>query len=63
VIAEMRERYVRGATWATIARWLTDSPHQTTTGRERWSPQAIAAILKREGIELRPRGRVPQGAV
>jgi DNA invertase Pin-like site-specific DNA recombinase len=62
VIAEIRDRYSAGETLAAIAAWLTDSSHLTTTGRERWSPQAVAAILKREGVELRPRGRVRQAA-
>jgi DNA invertase Pin-like site-specific DNA recombinase len=57
IIREMRERYESPATLAAIAAWLTASDAQTTAGNDAWSSQAVAAILKREGLKLRPRGR------
>lgn len=62
VIRRMVERYRAGATLQMIATALTASPFKTTAGRDRWSVQAVAAILKREGVELRPRGRQPVAA-
>lgn len=62
VIDRMAARYRDGATLADIAAALTSAKVPTTTGGHRWSRQAVAGILKREGVELRPRGRRPVAA-
>lgn len=59
IIGQMRERYTGGDTLAAVAAWLSGSDAQTSTGRDTWSAQAVAAILRREGVALRPRGRQP----
>jgi DNA invertase Pin-like site-specific DNA recombinase len=51
--------YGGGQTLVEIAARLTDSDAQTTTGSGAWSGQAVAAILRRERVALRPRGRQP----
>lgn len=62
IIDGMAARYRDGATLADIAAALTRAKAATTTGRETWSAQAVAAILRREGVALRPRGRQPAAA-
>ena len=57
IIDKMVAKYRDGDTLEAIATWLTDEKQPTTTGARRWSRQAVALILRREGVELRPRGR------
>jgi DNA invertase Pin-like site-specific DNA recombinase len=56
IIGDMRERYEAGETLEKIAASLSGRV-ETTTGGERWSRQAVAAILRREGVDIRSRGR------
>ncbi len=60
IIGKMRERYEGGETLETIATSLAADGRMPSGGA--WSRQAVAKILRREGVELRPRGRVRQAA-
>jgi DNA invertase Pin-like site-specific DNA recombinase len=58
MIPSMADDYAAGRSLSSIAARLTaeDVP---TTGGASWSRQSVANILKREGVSIRPRGRVP----
>jgi DNA invertase Pin-like site-specific DNA recombinase len=62
VIEKLKRAYSGGAKLDDLAADLSKSPFQTTTGKEDWSRQTVAAVLKREGVQMRPRGRQPVAA-
>jgi DNA invertase Pin-like site-specific DNA recombinase len=55
-LEKVRAEYDAGASLATVADRLNAAGVRTTTGG-RWSRQAVATTLRREGVELRRRGR------
>ena len=56
----LRTEYEAGASLRAIAERLNVAGIRTTTGGE-WSRQGAAAVLRREGVELRGRGRPRKG--
>ena len=59
-LERMRAEYESGASLRAIAEGLNAARVRTTTGG-RWSRQGVAAVLRREGVELRGRGRPRKG--